>query len=466
MENGTPQTTDLKQRLENDLALKFSLFQTIKFLEASEHALIELMDANKIWIGPVPANPGGSGDIEWGLIPYWVNNPPAFILTYIESNDILKDAWKVLEFLLPARIDTANYNALVNQVVHGGLVAADGTIFGDGQYEQIDPRWLFSLADYLIVVTTGDMAPFSNKQVLPIALKDNQGQVKIALVGDWGTGSFIDGEAINVMTQIMGLSPDYLIHLGDVYYAGTNADFLPVDEEMNNFLNDWPNSSQLPAGNSFMLNSNHEMYSGAKGYFNVGLADNRFSQQLGTSYFALQYAGWTILGLDSAYYSSSAMFMSGSLGTNGVQSGWIQGLRSNGQPLSPNKVIVMTHHNALSYDGLAEDTTYWNQITSALNGDPAAWYWGHAHDGVAYKSPTVTQRTTLARCVGHGAVPYGDAFGCASSSQVDYYSHTPAPNPPRVYNGFVLLTIAASGVITEEFYEQGSTIAKFTRQYG
>ncbi|HZE64536.1 MAG TPA: hypothetical protein VE056_11680, partial [Pyrinomonadaceae bacterium] len=122
-------------------------------------------------------------------------------------------------------------------------------------------------------------------------------------------------------------------------------------------------------------------------------------------------------------------------------------------------------HNALSYDGLTEDTTYWNQVTSALNGDPAAWYWGHVHDGVAYKSPTVTQRKTLARCVGHGAVPYGEAFGCASSNQVDYYAHTPAPNPPRVYNGFVLLTIAANGVITEEFYEQGSTTAKFSNQY-
>jgi hypothetical protein len=465
MEYGIPQTTDLKQRLENDLTLKFSLFQTIKFLEASEYALIQLMIDNKIWIGPVPDNPGGSGDIEWGLIPFWVHNPPPSILAYIESNDILKDAWKVLEVLLPARLDTANYNALVNQVEHGGLVAADGTIFGDGQYEQLDPRWLFSLADYLIVVTVGDVAPFSNKQVLPIPLKDNQGQVKIALVGDWGTGQFTDGGAITIMTQIMGHSPDYLIHLGDVYYAGTTGDFLPSNEEMNNFLNDWPNSSQLPAGNSFMLNSNHEMYSGAKGYFNVGLADQRFSQQQGTSYFALQYAGWTILGLDSAYYSPGAMFMSGSLGTNGVQSSWIQGLRSGGQKLSPDKVIVMTHHNALSYDGLAEGTTYWNQITSALNGDPAAWYWGHVHDGVAYKSPTVTQRKTLARCVGHGAVPYAEAFGLASSSQVDYYAHTPAPTPPRVYNGFALLTIAAKGLITEEFYEQGSTTARFSKQY-
>src|SRR6266851_7560043 len=111
MENGKPQTSDLKQQLKNDLALKFSLFQTPKFLEASEYALIQSMVDNKIWIRPVPDNPGGSGDIEWGLIPYWVHNPPAFILAYIASNDILQDAWKILKSLLPARIHTANYNA-------------------------------------------------------------------------------------------------------------------------------------------------------------------------------------------------------------------------------------------------------------------------------------------------------------------------------------------------------------------
>ncbi|MGH9972188.1 MAG: metallophosphoesterase family protein [Pyrinomonadaceae bacterium] len=470
MEDGKPQPTDpqkhdLKQRLENDLALKFSLLKTIKFLEASEYALIQLMIDNKIWIGPVPDDPGGSGDVEWGPIPYWLHNPPQFILDYIESNDILKDAWKILEFFLPARIDSANYNALESTAAQQGIVAADGTIYGDSPYEQLDPRWLFSLADYLIVVTLGDMAQFSDKQVAPIPLKDNHGQVKIALVGDWGTGAFTDGEAISIMQQIMGLSPDYLIHLGDVYYAGTAGDFLPLNEEANNFLSDWPGVSQLPAGNSFMLNSNHEMYSGAKGYFNIALADERFSQQAGTSFFALQYAGWTILGLDSAYYSSSAMFMTGSLGTNGVQSGWIQGLTSEGQKLSPDKVIVLTHHNGLSYDGLVEVTPYWDQVSSALNGDPAAWYWGHVHDGVAYKSPTVTNRKTLARCVGHGAVPYGDAFGLASSVQVDYYAHTPAPLPLRVLNGFVLLTIDSNGVVTEEFYEQGNTSVKYSNQY-
>ncbi len=458
-----PADSSIKQRLENDLSLKFSLLKTIKFLEASEYALIQLMVDNQIWIGPVPNNPGGTGDPEWGLIPYWVHCPPTFIQDYIESNDILKDAWRVLEFFLPAQIDTANYNALIARAETEGIVAADGTIYGDKMYEQLDPRWLFAAANYLIVVHFGDVATFSDKKVAPIPLQSttNQDSVKIALVGDWGTGPFTDGEAVSLIQQVMGLSPDYLIHLGDVYYAGTTGDFLPPEEEMKNFLDYWPTTAELPAGNSFMLNSNHEMYSGAKGYFYVGLTDERFKQQLCTSYFALQYGGWTILGLDSAYYSSSAMFMDGSLGTNGVQTNWIQGLN-----LDPNKVILMTHHNALSADGLTEYTAYWDQVSGALKGDPAAWYWGHVHDGIAYKSPTKCGRTTLARCVGHSAIPYGNAFGVASSNQADYYAHTPTAIPPRVLNGFVLLTISSSGQITEEWFEQGNLTAKFTKTYG
>ncbi|HEX8561298.1 MAG TPA: metallophosphoesterase [Pyrinomonadaceae bacterium] len=461
MESGVPQTTDPRRQLDNELTLKLSFLGAIKFLEASEYALIQLMVDNEIWIGPVPENPGGSGDVEWGLLPYWVHHPPAFILDYIQSHETLNLAWKGLEAILPARIDSANYDALLKRVEQAGLVATDGTIFGTGQYEQIDLRWLFSLVNYLIVVTSGDVAPFSNKQVAPVPLEGVQGRVKIALVGDWGTGAFKNGEAVGVMQQIMSLKPDYLIHLGDVYYAGTAGDFLPLNEEMNNFLNDWPDTSQLPAGNSFMLNSNHEMYSGAKGYFDVGLADERFNRQQGTSYFALQYAGWTILGLDSAYYSPSALFMAGDLGTNGVQSDWIRGLN-----LDPDRVIVLTHHNGLSYDGSVEFTPFWDQINEALNGDPAAWYWGHVHNGVAYKSPTVTDRKTLARCVGHGAIPYGDQFGTAGSGRVDYYAHTPAPAPPRVLNGFALLTIDSNGVVTEEFYELGLTGAKYSNQYG
>lgn len=61
-----------------------------------------------------------------------------------------------------------------------------------------------------------------------------------------------------------------MAHLGDVYYAGTNAGLLERDYEQANFLAPWP----WPAtqGKSLALNSNHDMYAHGTGYFNTALA--------------------------------------------------------------------------------------------------------------------------------------------------------------------------------------------------
>jgi len=55
-------------------------------------------------------------------------------------------------------------------------------------------------------------------------------------------------------------SCDYIVHLGDVYYAGTEL-APPPGEEMQHFLQMWP---AMPPGRSFTLNSNREMYGGAE----------------------------------------------------------------------------------------------------------------------------------------------------------------------------------------------------------
>lgn len=456
---------NLKLRLQNDLKLKSSVAEIIDFLEDSEYLLIQLMVDNNIWSGavPPPPSPTNEGHIEFGLAAYWVNNPPLFIQAFLDSNPLFFIAWKAVEHALPTRIDPANYNNLLSAAEGQGIVTADGTIFGRGIYEQLDPKWAWSFLDYLFVKTTGDRAAFSSTQVQPLTLSGSQpNQVKIALVGDWGTGTYSTGQAVDVMNQIKSLSPDCIIHLGDVYYAGTDGDFPPAGEEVNNYLSLWPD---LP---SFMLNSNHEMYSGAKGYFRVLQEQNPFAQQQGTSYFALQYGGWTLLGLDSAYFDKSPLFMNGALGgTTGVQALWINSLISSGQ-IDPSKLIVLTHHNGLSYDGKTE-VAISSELNSILGRDPVAWYWGHVHNGIVYKNPTVTQRNTFARCIGHGAIPFGKAFGLVDDDWVAYYANTINQTIPNnsilVCNGFALVTINANGSVTEEVYEQNTPGSVFSNTY-
>jgi hypothetical protein len=466
-----------RERLRRALAAEgFSLGLTLSSmattLQASEYLLIQVMQANDIWTGSSPKNPGGTGELEWSLIPYWIHNPPSFVQSFLDSGttvekDVKNLLWSALKVAVPTQMDTTNYNALIAAVKAGGLVGDDGTLIGDGTYEVLDPGWLWAVLNYLLSTYTGDIQPFNtNPPTVPLS-DGGTGSLTIALVGDWGTGAFTNGQAIDVMQQIGALAPNYLIHMGDVYYSGTGGDFLPLNEEQNLFLNNLP---AMAKGTCFALNSNHEMYAGGKGYFTVALADSRFSAQQNNSYFALTYGGWTILGLDSAYNATS-MYMNGALDTGNAQANWI----TNTVQPTPSATIVLTHHNPINYDGSASTgVPLWDQVAGALGGtspaDPAAWYWGHIHNGIVYNPSGITARSTktLGRCLGHGALPFGNATGLQGipTTDIPYYAQTAnTANPPTVLNGFVLLTITSKGEVTEEFFENGNTTAKYTNTY-
>ena len=110
---------------------------------------------------------------------------------------------------------------------------------------------------------------------------------RVAILGDWGTGLY--GAPKIAETVRNDVDPfTVLLHLGDVYYSGTD------DEVQQRFLDLWP---ARPDAINRALNSNHEMYSGGEAYFKSTLA--KFGQN--GSYFALQNTHWTLVGLDVAY---------------------------------------------------------------------------------------------------------------------------------------------------------------------
>lgn len=390
----------------------------------------------------------------------------SFLTCRVRPSRVVRYVLELLGSELTSHIDKDDHDRLVAATKDGGIVAGDGTMWGTEKYQQIDPGWALSLIHYTPTHFLDSKAKFSTRQVEPISLSGRSAdEVKIAVVGDWGTGDYPHLFSIAVMDQIEALKPDYIIHLGDVYYAGTDNGIFHQGEEQENFLNIWP--KDIP---SFTMNSNHEMYDGARGYFEVALEGEPFSLQQETSYFALQYAGWTLIGLDSCYWSKSPLFMTGSLsgGEDTTQADWIRSLG-----LSPDKTIVMTHHNGLTYQGDSEPAydgvTLWSEINDALGGDPAAWYWGHIHNAMVYKTPTFNGKQTRARCLGHGALPFGDAWGIQyKPDQIEYYAHTPNKDaPPRhMRNGFAVLTMKSDGQVTEEFFDQSNTTAMYSGTYG
>jgi hypothetical protein len=154
---------------------------------------------------------------------------------------------------------------------------------GELKDSECDPLWAECLTTYLGYKISGGVLPY-RPNLNPVI--DLGSATRLAIVGDWGTG---DPVAINLMQQVANLHPDVLIHLGDVYYAGTPS------EEQGNFLDICREflGSKVAI---FSLCGNHDMYSGGNGYY--WLVD-QLGQQ--ASYFCLQNENWQFLAMDTGH---------------------------------------------------------------------------------------------------------------------------------------------------------------------
>lgn len=473
----------LEQRVTSRVAANLASSQLLGFLGQylveSENQLIALMKDTA---------PPTVGAIELGMVLYWIDND-------LPDHSFFK--WLKAQFP-PTHITQPMYCKWQTTWQTTGVIAPDGTMVADGPFSQLDKGWLYASVLYILwLYEEVPNAPIGQANPTPPAITlPNSPTLTVALIGDWGTGSWDDcgtqGPATAIMQQLQALNPrpDIVIHLGDVYYAGTGhlslavnalmillsgetgVTYLP-DEDTFRLVQRWWSPSPPQ---SFTLNSNHEMYSGANGYYYDALGSSLFAAQnkLKSSYFALYYQDWAILGLDSAFYSTAFFNMQGALQTpsDSTQVKWVKGLN-----LAGKKVIAFTHHTALSIDGLPiSGNQLYDDMYAALNNqDPDYWYWGHTHNGVVYNSNATMsshrQTKTLCRCVGHAALPFGKAyywkngakFDLGQSPYVDYYASTALSNPPkcpqwtyRVKNGFAVFTLS-QGAIQEAFYEQDNT---------
>ena len=463
----------LEKQLQQGSALN-SIFDSLgEFLSNSEYQLILYMIEKKVWAGANPPPPPGfkpdKGSVDFGLFLYWFNNPSQLNLSQF-------DPWKrvVFDLLLfylidnkylhATQITTINYGFFTSG---GELIYSDGSVLSTEQYANYDQGWFVAFLNLLITnlhglwYNDGKFPTTTPPQINLVGAQPNT--VTIAILGDCGAGNAASDA---VFTSIKGLKPDYLLHVGDVYYGGTPQESQPTGdkyfapgEEMENLIKRWPTGYN---GKSFTLNSNHEMYSGANGLFYDAYGSPIFSAHQNASCFALKFGGWTLLGLDSAFNGTSLdAFMSGNLGdTSDFQVPWIQGLR-----LDPNKTIVFTHHNGFA-DDCSSVADLWGQLNHALKGDPFAWYWGHVHNGIVYDRPIsipsntakpVLTTNTYARCLGHAALPYGPASSL-NGQPIAYKANNLQPTPSKqLYNGFALLTLTQqNGVMTgiqEAFYD-------------
>ncbi len=232
--------------------------------------------------------------------------------------------------------------------------------------------WFTSLFDWLKQFRKRPLLPSSS------AIGTLPESPSVALFADWGTGLYGAPVIANSISHLE--MPLHLVwHLGDVYCAGTKK------EEQKRLIELWPkrNGAIMRA-----CNSNHEMYSGGEGFFDLTIP---FTEQL-SSYFALENERWLLVGLDSAHHDHQLA---------GDQVAWLTALIVR----NPKKrVVLCSHHQPFSLLD-KQGPKLSAQLSPLLSTKKIfAWYWGHEHRCVLYKKRD--DWGLWGRCIGHGGFPY------------------------------------------------------------
>ena len=266
-----------------------------------------------------------------------------------------------------------------------------------------DPKWAQVVAVYVAKkLSQGDIPYRRHKQLGDFVIDGRlPDKCRVALLADWGTGD--DGARL-LLRQIAEKNPDVVIHLGDVYYSGTEHEF------QNYFYKIWqdtlgitkvnwgskPDQPTTPA--TFTLAGNHDMYAGGAPYYTT-------IDMLGqpASYFCLRNANWQFIALDTGLHDSNPVDQTKPTFLEDTELAWVKDKIANAG--GRNTVLLSHHQLYTTFEKIGGERI--NKALLAQLGDVlpnvAVWFWGHEHNLVVYEK----FQGVLGRCIGHGAFPVG-----------------------------------------------------------
>jgi hypothetical protein len=266
-----------------------------------------------------------------------------------------------------------------------------------------DPKWAQVVAIYVAHKAALQAIPYRRHTQLSDFVIDGRlpDKCRVALLADWGTGD--DGARL-LLRQIAEKNPDVVIHLGDVYYSGTDHEF------QNYFYKIWqptlgiekvnwgdkPTAPTKPA--TFSLAGNHDMYAGGGPFYT---ALDMLGQP--ASYFCLRNDNWQFIAMDTGLHDSNPVDQTKPTFLEDTEVAWVKDKVANA---GGRKTILLSHHQLFStFEKIGGDAV--NQALLKQLGDilpqVTAWFWGHEHNLVVYDE----FQGVLGRCIGHGAFPVG-----------------------------------------------------------
>lgn len=221
--------------------------------------------------------------------------------------------------------------------------------------------------------------------------------LKIALFSDFGVGRYYSD---HIAKQFHRDRFPYVIHLGDVYYAGRASEFRDNFEKQINPI--------LSFSRFFALNSNHEMYSGGIPYFKY--IDTRAErhpsiQQQKGSYFCLRSNQFQIIGIDTAFFDH------GRYKEKKLQD-WLAMVLRKGRETHRVNILLSADH---PYEyGDKDLTKLMSKDLKHLVVDEKLvdlWFWGNTHYCALFNHNLTAGNgfqvaPFVGSCIGHAGYPY------------------------------------------------------------
>lgn len=299
-----------------------------------------------------------------------------------------------------------------------------------------DPRWATTIeayATYFGLNGSRRAIPYVHPTQIGDKVININSQSKIAILGDWGTGN---EPARNVLRCIASLEPDYLIHLGDIYYSATKK------EVQKNFVEmvDIEIRAARPQVQIYSLSGNHDMYSGGEAYYDLVKTLNDPPYDQAASFFCLRSAdgSWQFLAMDTGLHDYSPVAVADAL--TFIEEDEQKWLLDRVQEFS-GKTILLSHHQLFSaFSRIGPSDPSGQQACNAnllatfetlksAGAEIPAWFWGHEHNLCIYEPYAGLE---FGRCLGHGAIP-------TFVEPSPYEAIANLIDPPRIISGTMLL---------------------------
>jgi hypothetical protein len=318
--------------------------------------------------------------------------------------------------LAPAE-QSALYHQLAEANATGSGAKQAAAVKSIRQFGPLDAGWIASVAQYVWYYRVRGKEPAyrswktDGKGSLSYSVIDWKipANGSVAIIADWGTGQ---SDAIAVLRSAASHDPDAIIHLGDIYYSGTEEEctahvLQPVYQYAVKSTGE-----RIPV---FCLAGNHDYYSGGDGFLTmidrINNHDGRLHQP--ASYFSLRTndGAWQFLAMDTGFFDHDVL-------AGASPGGYAAYLRDDEIEWHRDKMesfggatILLSHHQLCSANDPigspkgSSDPSYSDRLLRLFTpyvDRIAAWYWGHEHSLVLYEP---FGSVLYPRCVGHSAIP-------------------------------------------------------------